>query len=52
MAAEDRVGNGDARTESSNGISRLDGVRVLVVEGEPQVLDLVADARNLNEGKR
>lgn len=29
--------------DSWNGISRLDGVRVLVVESEPQVRELVAD---------
>jgi len=29
--------------DSLSGISRLDGVRVLVVEGEPQVRELVAD---------
>ncbi len=44
MATRDRVGNGDAKAESSNGILGLDGVRVLVVESQPQVLDLVVDA--------
>jgi CheY-like chemotaxis protein len=44
MATGDRVENGDARAESSNGIARLNGVRVLVVESRPQVLDLVVDA--------
>ena len=44
MATGGRGGDGDARAESSNGISRLDGVRVLVVESQPQVLDLVAEA--------
>lgn len=39
-----RGGNGDAGADSGNGISRLDGVRVLVVESEPQVRELVADA--------
>lgn len=32
------------RADSWNDISRLDGVRVLVVESEPQVRDLVIDA--------
>jgi CheY-like chemotaxis protein len=44
MATGGCGGDGDARAESSNGISRLDGVRVLVVESQPQVLDLVAEA--------
>ena len=44
MATGDHAGNGDARAESSTGTSRLDGVRVLVVESQPQVLDLVAAA--------
>lgn len=44
MTTGDRGGHGDERAESANGISRLDGVRVLVVEREPRVLELVADA--------
>ena len=47
MATGGRGGDGDARAESSNGISRLDGVRVLVVESQPQVLDLVTEALGL-----
>ena len=44
MATGDRVANGEGRADSWSGVSRLDGVRVLVVESEPQVLELVADA--------
>jgi PleD family two-component response regulator len=44
MTTGDGGGHGDARAESANGISRPDGVRVLVVEREPRVLALVADA--------
>jgi CheY-like chemotaxis protein len=44
MATGGRGGDGDARAESSSGISSLDGLRVLVVESQPQVLDLVAEA--------
>jgi CheY-like chemotaxis protein len=44
MDREDRTGNTGATASSWNGISRLDGVRVLVVESEPQVLELVVDA--------
>jgi len=44
MDTEDRVGTRVERAASPGGLSRLDGVRVLVVESEPQVLELVADA--------
>jgi CheY-like chemotaxis protein len=44
MNRGDRIENAGATANSWNGTSRLDGVRVLVVEGEPRVLELVVDA--------
>jgi CheY-like chemotaxis protein len=44
MAYRDREEHGDDSAPFRNDISRLDNVRVLVVESEPHVRELVADA--------